>query len=240
MWASSRLVTFFALAGVAALGSIGAVGSALGAATVMRGAGAGLAAGAGGARAVAAGAVPGRTTAAASEDKPRKSGKVAAAQVKHLDVARGAESLGDRSPTWRLPGSSRVDAWGRRWPALVGPVSPLVARLMTDGAYLRAMLGSVEPTVVLSAVAAAVVAGAQTGALAAPAAGAVGIITAAIAAWFVPFITDDQDASEGAELRAVHARLAAMEELLGQLTAASVPQQRAVATRARKAPRDNA
>lgn len=64
----------------------------------------------------------------------------------------------------------------------------------------------------------------------------VGLITAAIAAWFVQFISGEEE--DSAELRAVHERLVAMEQLLGQLAAASVPAQRTAAPRARRAPKD--
>ena len=59
----------------------------------------------------------------------------------------------------------------------------------------------------------------------------VGVITAAIAAWFVQFVSREDELEEalegeGRELKVVQERLAAMESLLQELVAAQVPAQR--------------
>jgi hypothetical protein len=70
------------------------------------------------------------------------SGKVASASVKYMKTGAEAVALGDRSWTWRLPGTERFDALSFALPQWLGPRSPLLARLTTDGSYLRAALGA--------------------------------------------------------------------------------------------------
>jgi hypothetical protein len=68
-------------------------------------------------------------------------GKVATASVKYLQGGAEAVARGDRSWTWRIPGTSRFDALSFALPRWLGPRSPLLARLVTDGSYLRAAFG---------------------------------------------------------------------------------------------------
>lgn len=49
---------------------------------------------------------------------------------------------GDRSWTWRWPGTRGTDKLSRDLPEHAAPASPLVARVLNDAGYLRAMLGS--------------------------------------------------------------------------------------------------
>lgn len=51
-------------------------------------------------------------------------------------------SRGDRSRTWRWPGTRRVDQGSRTYPARLAAVSPVAGRVAVDGDYLRAMFGS--------------------------------------------------------------------------------------------------
>jgi hypothetical protein len=95
-------------------------------------------AGSGGVVAAAA-ARPSQSTQA---DKPRKQGRVAFIKVKYAKWATAGIAPGDRSRTWRWPATTRLDRWSFDLPQRVAPVSPLLARLLADGAHLRAMLGS--------------------------------------------------------------------------------------------------
>jgi hypothetical protein len=49
---------------------------------------------------------------------------------------------GDASGTWRWAATPIVDRLSRRWPECISHRSPLVARIINDAGYLRAMFGS--------------------------------------------------------------------------------------------------
>lgn len=49
---------------------------------------------------------------------------------------------GDHSATWRWPGTRRLNALSHEVPKNVAPASPLIARIMNDAGYLRAIFGS--------------------------------------------------------------------------------------------------
>ena len=49
---------------------------------------------------------------------------------------------GDRSSTWRWAGTDRIDRLSLAIPPRVSPRSPLLARVLNDAGYLRAMFGS--------------------------------------------------------------------------------------------------
>lgn len=72
-------------------------------------------------------------------------------------AARGS-ARGDRSFLHRAPLTSVVDEASHRWMLATGPLSPLLSRMIGDGAPLRAMLGSLSLTVPLAAVIVAVAA----------------------------------------------------------------------------------
>jgi hypothetical protein len=74
----------------------------------------------------------------------RRSGSVASGKVKHARSSDGGGAVGDRSRTWRWPGTHRLDALSLALPVRVAPASPLLARLLVDGSHLRAMLGSLS------------------------------------------------------------------------------------------------
>lgn len=135
-------VAFLALAGMTALGGLSAVGgvTALGGAGGLAG---GLAGGAPGGPAGPGGGKPsgGGGDGGAEEGRRRKGGKLAGAKVSKLAAAGTNLGRGDRSLTWRLPGSTAADRLGRLIPERIGAVSPLLARLVSDGSHLRAILG---------------------------------------------------------------------------------------------------
>ncbi|MEA2670353.1 MAG: hypothetical protein QOG45_573, partial [Chloroflexota bacterium] len=74
----------------------------------------------------------------------RRSGSIASGKVKHARYTGSAGAVGDRSRTWRWPGTPLLDGLSLALPARVAPRSPLLARLLVDGAHLRAMLGSLS------------------------------------------------------------------------------------------------
>ncbi len=58
-----------------------------------------------------------------------------------LDPDDRTLARGDRSRTWRWKGTSSVDRWSRDLPDPINRFSPLVARVITDGQWLRAAIG---------------------------------------------------------------------------------------------------
>jgi hypothetical protein len=74
----------------------------------------------------------------------RRSGSIASGKVKHAKYTGTAGAVGDRSRTWRWPGTALLDGLSLALPARVAARSPLLARLVVDGAHLRAMLGSLS------------------------------------------------------------------------------------------------
>lgn len=73
--------------------------------------------------------------------RERHSMKIASTKVKHHKATWEGTARGDASRTYRAPGWSRLDRWSRRLPVRLAPLFPLGARLATDAAYLRAMVG---------------------------------------------------------------------------------------------------
>ncbi len=70
-------------------------------------------------------------------------GKVQSAKVKHVkDVAVEAPAPGDHSWTWRFPGTRWLDAVSLALPVRLATRSPLLARIVVDGSFLRSMVGS--------------------------------------------------------------------------------------------------
>lgn len=70
-------------------------------------------------------------------------------------VFLAAQSLerGDRSGTWQWPGTESLDRVSLTLPRRVARLSPLLARVMDDGGYLRAILGFASVLVPLGALA---------------------------------------------------------------------------------------
>jgi hypothetical protein len=75
------------------------------------------------------------------EGEHRKAGKIVSGSSKHFKEQWEGKGRGDRSFTWRLLPSAWLDRRSLDLPQRVAPVSPLLARILTDGSYLRAMLG---------------------------------------------------------------------------------------------------
>ena len=74
----------------------------------------------------------------------RASTSLAGVDVSFAGVAAvvGAQGIGDRSKTWRMPLTPHVDRSTRSGILALARFSPLSARFIADGTYLRAMFGS--------------------------------------------------------------------------------------------------
>lgn len=111
--------------GVAAFTMLTLVGPTGLAMSSMAGIGLAVAAGAAGAAAASAGG----------------KGSVSSAKVKSHKFAAEGAGPGDLSWSWRLPGWQRADAVSFGIPVWLASRSPLTARVMADGSYLRAIFG---------------------------------------------------------------------------------------------------
>ncbi len=70
-------------------------------------------------------------------------GKVQSAKVKHVkEVGAETGAPGDHSWTWRFPGTRWLDAMSLALPVRLATRSPLLARILVDGTFLRSMVGS--------------------------------------------------------------------------------------------------
>ena len=127
--------------GAAGLGGLGAAG--------LRGAG---------------GGPPG----APGQSKGPGGGKIASAGVDHLKLGGEGLDVGDRSRTWRWPGTAAVDGLSMTLPARLATRSPLAARLVTDGSYLRSIFGSASIALYPAGLALGVAAVANVGGRAVP------------------------------------------------------------------------
>jgi hypothetical protein len=78
------------------------------------------------------------------------------------------EGPGDRSWTWRFPGHGVLDALSVAVPGTLGRHSPFLARLVDDGAQLRAMFGTLWSVLPLAGVALGAAAAIDTGGTAVP------------------------------------------------------------------------
>ena len=67
-------------------------------------------------------------------------GSAATKKLKRVDLDRDA--WGDRSPTWRLPGTDRADRFSASAPIAAGRWSALAPRVIGDGVWARAVFGS--------------------------------------------------------------------------------------------------
>ena len=70
-----------------------------------------------------------------------RGGTAGSAKVKFFGGDTEGGGSGDRSRTWRSPGTAALDRVSLTAPTAVAPASPLLARVLVDGSYLRAMLG---------------------------------------------------------------------------------------------------
>ncbi|MDX6680578.1 MAG: hypothetical protein QOG94_617 [Solirubrobacteraceae bacterium] len=85
-----------------------------------------------------------------------------------LAAGFGAVALGDRSRTWAWPGTKRLDRLNATIPVRVARRSPLLARVASDGTYLRATLGSSSLLGIVAGIALGILAIQNTGGDAAP------------------------------------------------------------------------
>lgn len=81
-------------------------------------------------------------SAAAGGGGSRKSGSVKSAKVKMTKFSGEGAGRGDQSRTWQLPGWEKVDAWSLSVPVWLATRSPLTARILADGSYLRAIFST--------------------------------------------------------------------------------------------------
>jgi len=94
---------------------------------------------------------------AAAERREARRGKLAGVVTKKLKALKSdEEGRGDRSATWRGAGTASFDRSMNDAPLRVGPFSALFSRILVDGAWLRAILGSRAVGVWSAAVALAV------------------------------------------------------------------------------------
>lgn len=83
-----------------------------------------------------------RTGSRGGGGERRKAGKIASGSAKHFKEQWEGDGRGDRSFTWRLLPTGWLDRHSLALPQRVAPKSPLLARILADGSYLRAMLGA--------------------------------------------------------------------------------------------------
>lgn len=83
--------------------------------------------------------------------------------VEQIADSRETVKAGDRSRTWGWPGTALVDAASVAVPVALAARTPLLARVTSDGSYLRAMLGTVAIVPLLAGMALGVLAVDDTG-----------------------------------------------------------------------------
>lgn len=97
-----------------------------------------------------------------------RGGTAGSAKVKALTRADPGLAAGDRSRTWRWKGTASVDRFSVRLPVAVAPASPLLARVLVDASYLRAMIGAPAVLLPLGGIALGTAAAVETGGRALP------------------------------------------------------------------------
>ncbi len=100
-----------------------------------------------------------------SDEESDDLASVSAGNLKRINREVGR---GDLSRTWRAPFTSKSDALFIKLVSRVSPHSPIVARTIADGNYLRAMFGSLATLMLLPGVALGVLALQSTGSQALP------------------------------------------------------------------------
>ncbi len=122
---------------------------------------------------------------AAGKDDSESSGASPSMDYEGVDIAflgagLGAVAVGDRSRTWAWPGTRTVDRLGVALPARLARRSPLLARLIADSTYLRAILGSASVLTLAAGLALGVLALQDTGGEAVPPVAALAIAIAVL------------------------------------------------------------
>lgn len=95
-------------------------------------------------------------------------GRLAAVRAGKFQRATVDAALGDRSRTWRWPGTQRVDVALRTLAGRLAPHSPLLARVVVDGSAARAIFGSAAVSLPLVGVILAVLTLRETGGMSTP------------------------------------------------------------------------
>ena len=106
--------------------------------------GGGIARGGGVAKPGAGAGAAGRTAPKGGTSRPGFSGlsSYQGLEIRHLSAGFGAVAVGDRSSTWRWPGTQRIDYLAAALPLAIARRSPLLGRVFADSAYLRAIFGA--------------------------------------------------------------------------------------------------
>lgn len=78
----------------------------------------------------------------AGDEKSKKEGKIGSAAHKHGIRTEDEKRAGDRSWTWRWPGVAKLDKISRELPRQLSRYSPLLCRVVADGAGVRAIAGT--------------------------------------------------------------------------------------------------
>jgi hypothetical protein len=115
-----------------------------------------------------------------SDSEPEPDSSYDSVGVEFLSAGLGAVAVGDRSRTWSWPGTRKLDALSVTLPARLSRRSPLLARVIADGTYLRAILGSASLLALLAGLALGVAALRDTGGDALPPAAALTIAIAVL------------------------------------------------------------
>jgi hypothetical protein len=152
--------------GLALLGVAGSAGAAAAAAGAAAGAGRGPG---GGSRASGGGSGAGSGSGGRDDggQEVEREG-VTGIDVLALGVAVSGEAQGDRSRLWRWPGTARMDRASAALMRRTAVALPLVARVVEDGAALRAMFGSLALLLPLSGMVLGVASALDTGGIAMP------------------------------------------------------------------------
>lgn len=112
-------------------------GATAAAAAVASGLGGGLAFGGG-----AGGATPTGGGAGGSGGS-RGGGTLEGVELERFEGETREDGFGDNSTLWRRRGMRFLDRWSKMLPRRVSAVSPVLGRILVDGDYLRAMMGSI-------------------------------------------------------------------------------------------------
>jgi hypothetical protein len=113
-------------------------------------------------------AVPNRTLAKVPYNLAAAGGLGGKVVDSSWDVGHDAGGVGDRSRSWRWPGTARLDSLMRALPVKLAPFSLVLARIAVDGAAVRAILGAVAILLPAAGVVLGAAALHSTGANAAP------------------------------------------------------------------------
>jgi len=92
------------------------------------------------------GATGGRVGSGAAVER-REAGELVVTEIERADEGLASATVllgnrGDRSWTWRSPGTAIIDRMSRDAPPVVATQSPLMARVLNDAGYLRAIFGA--------------------------------------------------------------------------------------------------